>query len=52
MRGGKKENDKDDGCESNGWRWRDGDYDSDDNTFWFEDLRNQFLYIMGRTGTF
>jgi len=53
-REGKKENDEDDGCESSGWRWqRDGDYMIVMTILsGFEDLRNQFLYIMGRIRTF
>ena len=53
-RRGKKENDEDEGCESNGWRWqRDGDYMIVMTILsGFEKLRNQFLYIMGRIRTF
>lgn len=53
-REGRKENDRDDGCESNGWKWQhDGDYMKVMTILsGFENLRNQFLYITGRIRTF
>lgn len=49
----KKENDEDDGYESSGWRWWcDGDYMIVMTILsGFENLRNQFLYFMGRIRT-
>ena len=49
----KKENDEDDGYASSGWRWWcDGDYMIVMTILsGFENLRNQFLYFMGRIRT-
>lgn len=49
----KKENDEDDAYESSGWRWWcDGDYMIVMTVLsGFENLRNRFLYFMGRIRT-